>query len=125
MICADGQWRHHTGRYPAQCPGRRVRDLPLEPGEWEITAMTMTCGYCGQCVSWPETQRSWARLTGIHSLGVRRETGELVVLAEVTGIAAHPGDTGHLAHHCKQIPGGVRAEYAADIRAIMEGGKDR
>lgn len=120
MICAGGQWWHHTGGYPAQCPGRRARDLPLEPGEWEITSRTMTCGYCGQTVSWEETDRSWAQLTGIHSLGVHRQTGELVVLAEATGIAARPGETGHLPHHCTQIPGSVRAEYAADIRAILE-----
>jgi hypothetical protein len=120
MICADGQWWHHTGGYPAQCPGRRARDLPLEPGDWEITATHMTCGYCGQCVTWDETLRSWARLTGFHSLGVHRQTGELVVLAEVTGVAARPGEPGHLPHHCTQIPGSVRAEYAADIRAIVE-----
>jgi hypothetical protein len=125
MICAAGQWWHHTGGYPAECPGRRVRDLPLEPGDWEITGRTMTCGYCGQCVSWEETDRSWARLTGFHSLGVRRETGELVVLAEATGIAARPGETGHLAHHCKEIPASVRDEYAADIRAVTERGSTR
>jgi hypothetical protein len=122
MICADGQWWHHTGGYPAGCPGRRARSLPLEPGDWEISGIDMTCGYCGQCVTWPETQRSWARLTGVHSLGVHRQTGELVVLAEVTGVAARPGEPGHLAHHCTQIPGSVRAEYAADIRAVTEGG---
>jgi hypothetical protein len=121
MICADGRWWHHTGGYPAECPGRPVRDLPLEPGDWEISGTHMTCGYCGQCVSWPETLRSWARLTGVHSLGVHLETGELVVLAEVTGIAARPGEPGHLAHHCDQIPASVRAEYAADVRAVMEG----
>jgi hypothetical protein len=49
------------------------------------------------------------------------ETGELVVLAGITGIADRPGETGHLAHHCTQIPGSVRAGYAPDIRAIMEG----
>lgn len=121
MICADGQWWHRTGGYPAECPGRRARSLPLEPGDWEISDMDMTCGYCGQRVSWPETLRSWARLTGVHSLGVHRQTGELVVLAEVTGIAALPGEPGHLAHHCTQIPDSVRTEYAADIRAAMEG----
>ena len=120
MICADGQWWHHTGRYPVECPGRRVRDLPLEPGDWEITSRTMTCGYCGRTVSWEETDRSWAQLTGFHSLGVHRETGELIVLAEVTGIAAHPGEVGHLPHHCDQIPDSVREQYAADIRAVTE-----
>lgn len=120
MIEAYGQWWHHTGGYPAECPGRRARDLPLEPGDWEITATHMTCGYCGRCVGWEETDRSWARLTGFHSLGVHRQTGELVVLAEVTGVAARPGETGHLPHHCTQIPDSVRAEYAADIRAILE-----
>jgi hypothetical protein len=120
VICAAGQWWHHTGGYPADCPGRKARTLPLEPGEWEISDMSMTCGYCGQCVSWPQTQRSWARLTGVHSLGVHRQSGELVVLAEVTGIAARPGEPGHLAHHCTEIPDNVRAEYDADVRAIME-----
>jgi hypothetical protein len=56
--------------------------------------MSMTYGYCGQCVTWPETQRSWVRLTGMHSLGVHRQTGELVVLAKVTSAAAQPGETG-------------------------------
>lgn len=46
---------------------------------------------------------------------------ELVVLAEVTGIADRPGELGHLAQHCTQIPDSVRAEYAADARAITEG----
>lgn len=121
MICADGRWWHHTGGYPAECRGRRARDLPLEPGDWEITSRTMTCGYCGRRVAWEETDRSWAQLTGFHSLGVHRQTGELVVLAEVTGLAARPGETGHLPHHCKEIPASVQAEYAADIHAIMEG----
>jgi hypothetical protein len=125
MICADGQWWHHTGGYPAECPGHRVRGLPLEPGDWEISDMDMTCGYCGQCVSWKETLRSWVRLTGVHSLGVHRETGELVVLAEVTSVAARPGETGHLAHHCTQIPDSIQAEYAADVRAVMEGANAR
>lgn len=121
MICADGRWWHHTGRYPAQCPGRRrERDLPLEPGEWEITSRTMTCGYCGRTVAWEETDRSWVELTGYHSLGVHRETGELVVLAETSGIAAGPGEPGHLPHHCDAIPDSVREQYAADIRAVME-----
>lgn len=121
MICAGGQWWHHTGGYPAECPGRKARGRPLEPGDWEISDIDMTCGYCGQCVSWPETLRSWAGLTGVHSLGVHRQTGELVVLAEVIGIAARPGELGHLAHHCTEIPDSVRAEYAADVRAVMEG----
>lgn len=119
MIYADDQWWHHTGNYPAACCGPRPpRDLPLEPGEWEINGHTMTCGYCGDCVTWPETQRSWVQLTGIHSLGVHKETGELVVLAEVEGIAAHPGQTAVLAHHCKQIPGAVYTRYAARIAAV-------
>jgi hypothetical protein len=122
MIQAGYRWWHHTGGYPAECPGpREARSLPLEPGEWEMDSMSMTCGYCGQCVSWPETQRSWARLTGVHSLGVHRQTGELVVLAEAIGIAARPGELGHLAHHCTEIPDSVRAEYAADVRAVTKG----
>jgi hypothetical protein len=121
-ICAGGQWWHHTGGYPAECRGRRIRtrDLLLEPGDWEISDMDMTCGYCGQCVSWPETLRSWARLTGVHSLGVHRQTGEIVVLAEAIGIAARPGELGHLAHHCKEIPDAVRAEHADEVRAITQ-----
>jgi hypothetical protein len=110
MFHAGGQWWHRTGGNPAQCPGRKARDLPLEPGDWEIDGMNMTCGYCGQCVSWPETQRSWVQLTGVHSLGVRRETGELVVLAECAGIAVRPGEAGWLAHPCREIPGSVRAD---------------
>ena len=43
------------------------------------------------------------------------------MLAEVTGIAARPDEPGHLAQHCTQIPDSVRAEYAADARAITEG----
>jgi len=120
MICADGRWWHHTGGYPDACPGVRERDLPLEPGEWEISDIGMTCGYCGQHVMWPETQRSWARLTGIHSLGIHLETGELVVLAEATGVAARPGEAGYLAHHCAEIPDTLRTKYADDIRAVME-----
>jgi hypothetical protein len=61
----------------------------------------------------------------VHSLGVHRETGELVVLAEVTSVAARPGETGHLAHHCTQIPDSIQAEYAADVRAVMEGANAR
>lgn len=29
------------------------------------------------------------------------------------------GQTGHLAHHCKEIPDSVRVKYAADIEEIM------
>jgi hypothetical protein len=118
---AGGQWWHHTGRYPAECSGRRkAASLPLEPGDWEINiaAGSMVCGYCGENVTWPETQRSWVQLTGFHLLGIHRETGELVVLAEAEGVAAEPGQRTVLPHHCEQIPDPVRAEYAADIAAL-------
>lgn len=82
----------------------------------------MTCGYCGQTEKWPETMRSWVRLTGTHSIGVHRETGDLVVLAECTGVAAMPGQLGQLVHHCQAIPDSLRDEYAADIEAILAGG---
>ena len=110
-IEADGWWWHDTGGYPAECPGRRCgRSLPLEPGDWEIDSISMTCGYCGLYVTWPETLRSWARLTGVRALGIHRDTGELVVLAEAAGVAAQPGQLGYLAHHCAEIPAWIRAQ---------------
>ena len=121
MFEAGGQWWHHTGGYPAECPGpREGRSLPLEPGEWEITAISMTCGYCGESVSWPETQRSWLQLTGYWSLGVELATGQLVVLAEVIGIAVRPGKVGHLPHHCAEIPADVQARWAGGAAVLAE-----
>jgi hypothetical protein len=129
MFEADGQWWHHTGRYPAECGGPRTgHSLPLEPGDWEFSAVSMTCGYCGHSISWPELQRSWVKLTGAWSLGVQLaipETGPpdsigaLVVLAETEGIAQRPGKRDVLPHHCDMIPDSVRAEYAGDVAAIM------
>lgn len=129
MFEAGGQWWHHTGGWPAGCPGpREGRDLPAEPGQWEFTRTSMTCGWCGEDFSWPETLRSWCELTGVWQLGVQLQPtttrgldgfavehhpGELVVLAETRGIARPGRDV--LAHHCTKIPDEVRAEYAADI----------
>jgi hypothetical protein len=85
--------------------------------------MSMTCGYCGQHVTWPETQRSWVQLTGFHSIGVHRDTGALVVLAEVAGIAARPGQLNHLVHPCEEIPDRVGEQYAEEIAAILAGAR--
>jgi hypothetical protein len=130
MIEAGGQWWHHTGGYPAQCPGRRpARDLPAEPGEWEFSGGVMTCGYCGMSVHWKEVDLSWVQLTGAWMLAVQLEVpdtgpgsdgrrGDLVVLAETEGIARRPGQRDVLPHHCENIPDEVRAEYASEIEAI-------
>jgi hypothetical protein len=130
MIEAGGRWWHHTGRYPAQCPGRRpARDLPAEPGAWEFSSGLMTCGYCGMSVHWKEVDMSWVQLTGAWMLGVQLEVpetgpgsgghrGDLVVLAETEGIARRPGQRDVLPHHCENIPAEVRAEYASEIEAI-------
>lgn len=67
---------------------------------------SMVCGYCDEAVAWPEAILGHARLTGYHLLGVHRETGELVVLAEAT---THSGETTVLPHHCTKIPDEVRA----------------
>jgi hypothetical protein len=131
MFEAGGQWWHRTGGYPAECPGPRPpRDLPLEPGQWEFSGISMTCGYCGGSVSWPEVQRSWVRLTGAWLLGVQLMTaddadsargrpGELVVLAETEGIARRPGERDVLPHRCTQIPDHVREQYADEIAAAL------
>jgi len=124
-----GKWWHEHG----DCGGpRKIRALPAEPGDWVFGAIHMICGYCGEHVSWPELHRSWVRLTGAWLLAVRagagrpaptcgkyykiHKPGELVVLAETEGIAAHPGQRGTLPHYCRQIPASVQAEHAAEDR---------
>ena len=83
-------------------PDRRRRPAAGLPES--ISDMDMTCGYCGQCVSLEETLRSLARLTGVHSLGVHRQTGELVVLAEVTSVAARPASPATLRTTARRSP---------------------
>lgn len=124
---AGGRWWHEHG----DCRGpRKIRDLPTEPGDWEFTATSMTCGYCGLSESWPEVQRSWVKFTGVHSLGVqvraaesgygsRGRPGDLVVLAEVEWIVRSPGERDALPHYCAKIPGSARTEYADDIAAAL------
>jgi hypothetical protein len=112
-IEADGQVRHHTGRYPAEC----LIDPEPEPervaGEFEVNIGTnsMTCGYCDHTVSWPQAALGHARLTGFHLLGIYRPTNELVVLAEATTLS---GATAHLPHHCLSIPEHMHRTYAPD-----------
>lgn len=63
--------------------------------------------------------------TGVHSLGIYRRTGELVVLAEVEGIALRSGELDYLPHHCPDMPDSVRAKYAEDILAIISDANPR
>ena len=112
-ILADGQWRHHTGRYPAECV-RRSEPQPepeLLEGEFEINAGvgSMACGYCNQTVSWPEAALGYSRLTGFHMLGIEQATNTLVVLAEATSLT---GQTVGLPHHCLSIPEELHRRYA-------------
>ena len=132
MIEADGRWWHHTGNFPAECPGpRKRRSLPTEPGDWEFGPIGMTCGFCGQSVSWPDLLRSWVRLTGTWILAVllepaqapglgytlvQHQPGELVVLAETEPGA---GPARPLPHYCKQIPPDLYGEYADQIAAAL------
>ncbi len=129
-VCeAGGRWWHENG----DCGGpRKIRDLPTEPGDWEFTAISMTCGYCGLSESWPEVQMSWVKFTGVHSLGVQVRTaetgygsrgrpGDLVVLAEVEWIVRSSGERDVLPHSCTKIPDSARAEYAGDIAAALAG----
>jgi len=112
-IRADGDWRHHAGRFPAECSIEPERDPELErgAGEFEIDAGTgsMTCGYCEHAESWAEAALGYARLTGFHMLGVHRPTNTLVVLAEASTLS---GQTVHLAHHCLNIPEDQHREHA-------------
>jgi hypothetical protein len=119
-IHADGQWRHHSGRYPAECrqpEPEPTQDEPRTGGEFEIdTGGSMTCGYCNQTKTWAKAVLGYARLTGFYLLGVERATGELVVLAEATSLS---GQRTYLPHHCQKIPDEVRVTYAADIAAVQ------
>jgi hypothetical protein len=119
-VYADGQWRHHLGRYPAQCirhpEPEPATEEPRQDGEFEIsTRGYMICGYCGQTEGWSYAILRYVELTGFHLLGVERATGELVVLAEATTLS---GKRTVLPHHCEKIPDDVRATYAADITEI-------
>lgn len=115
MIEADGEWRHHAGRYPAECAVKP--DPGSEPervdGEFEINAGVgaMTCGYCNLTTSWPEAVLGYVRLTGFYVLGVHQPTNTLVVLAEATTLS---GETAHLPHHCVRIPEDQHRKYAPD-----------
>jgi hypothetical protein len=42
-----------------------------------------------------------------------------VVLAETEGIARRPGERDVLPHHCTQIPGQIREQYADEIAAAL------
>jgi hypothetical protein len=120
-IKADGQWRHHLGRFPAECLQRPEPEPETEErqdGEWEIgTRGYMICGYCNKKEHWAQILLGHGELTGFHMLGVDRTTGNLVVLAEATSLS---GEIFHLPHHCKEIPEDVRATYAPDVAAINE-----
>ncbi|MEV1013883.1 MULTISPECIES: hypothetical protein [unclassified Micromonospora] len=119
-IHADGQWRHHTGRWPVECT-RRPEPRPepeLADGEFEIDPGTgaMTCGYCGLTERWAEAGVGNVRLTGFHLLGIEESTNALVVLAEAT---ARYGKTVNLPHHCLNIPDDVHQRYApTSTRAV-------
>jgi hypothetical protein len=84
----------------------------------------MICGYCGETEFFgpggAHLTIGYLTLTGFHMLGVHRETGELVVLAEATW---PDGRVDYLSHLCEAIPAEVRAEYAADIAAVLAAGK--
>ena len=115
-IHADGQWWHHTGRYPIACtlrlPKPPEKKRERQPGEWEISTRShMICGYCGERQSWRQLITANWELTGYHMLGIERATGTLVVLAEATTLT---GQTVHLPHHCKQIPADIQATYAPE-----------
>jgi hypothetical protein len=118
-IHADGQWWHHTGRFPVECSPRPEPEpepkRARQAGEWEIgTRGYMICGYCDHKATWPQPITANWELTGYYTLGIERATGTLVVLAEATTPA---GQTVHLPHHCQKIPDEVRVTYAADIAA--------
>ncbi|MFI9553170.1 hypothetical protein [Nonomuraea endophytica] len=114
---AAGQVRHALGGYPADCP-RRPEPAEQEPrldGEWEIGEDGyLVCGYCDQTERWPELFAACATLTGFHTLGIARGSGELVVLAEARTLT---GQTFHLAHPCEKIPDNFRDQYTAEIAA--------
>jgi hypothetical protein len=117
-IFVDGQWWHHSLRYPVECARRP--DLEPHPaeqrtdGEWEIDTGTgsMTCGYCNETASWAHAALGYAQLTGYHMLGIHRPTGDLVVLAEATTLT---GEITVLPHHCDKIPDHLHATYADEL----------
>lgn len=111
IVEADGQRRHHAGRYPADCAAVPEPEPERGDGEFEIDTGTglMTCGYCNLTQSWPEASLGYVRLTGFHLLGVERATNTLVVLAEATTPA---GQTIGLPHDCVCIPEDVHRRYA-------------
>lgn len=86
------------------------------PEWWEIDtgAGTMLCGYCHETISWAYSVLGYERLTGFHLLGVRRDTGRLVVLAEATALS---GATTYLPHHCDAIAAELTEAYAEEIAA--------
>jgi hypothetical protein len=110
-VQADGVWRHHLGRFPAECEPPPAPEPERVDGEFEVAAGLgqMTCGYCNLTEQWPHAVLGYARLTGFHLLGVHRPTNALVVLAEATTLA---GDTTYLPHHCLAIPEAKHHEFA-------------
>lgn len=128
-IYVDGRWRHHTGRYPADCPKLAEVEVAAGPeqervdGEFEITVPSgpLVCGYCDETETWARHEAAaqllvgYLALTGYHSLGVGPD-GELVVLAEAEWLG---GRIDHLPHLCEKIPDEVRAKYADDIAAVV------
>ncbi|MBO0877305.1 MAG: hypothetical protein J2P19_28335 [Pseudonocardia sp.] len=112
-IFVDGQWWHHSLRYPVECTARPepVEDEPEHvEGEWVISVGTgsMICGYCNHDVCWSIAALGYARLTGYHMLGIEKATGALVVLAEATTLSRQ---ITVLPHHCDKIPGHLQATY--------------
>lgn len=95
-------------------PAPEDPDRPVDWWEIDVTTGSMLCGYCQRSVSWAYAALGYERLTGFHLLGVHRDTGRLVVLAEATALS---GDTTYLPHHCDTIPTELSDTYAADIAA--------
>lgn len=118
-VQADGQWRHHTGRYPAECAPEPEPEPERLDGEFEVSPGmgTMTCGYCERTETWAHAVLGYAQLTGVHLLGVERATNTLVVLAEATTLA---GGTTYLPHHCLNIPEDKHREYAPNTVLARE-----
>ena len=75
----------------------------------------------------------WVRFTGYHSLGIQQQRntetgygvqgkpGDLVVLAEVEGVAARPGEVDHLPHYCTKISPWILDQVRACRRAGLAG----
>jgi hypothetical protein len=112
---ADGGWRHSLlGGNPVECPEPPKPVVEHQPGEFEVDMSrgSFTCGWCDVSQSWADVALGYAHLTGFHSLGAHRETGELVVLAEIETLG---GKITWLPHHCAKIPQDVCDGYAADV----------